>query len=75
MEISTHVLSDWVVIQIFYNGLTCATELNIDPVTDGALMNKSPENAWKLIEVMAFNQSRWADNEGNSSRLAGMPEN
>ena len=44
-----HGLSDWLVIQIFYNGLNYPIKINIDATPDGGLMKKSTENTQVLI--------------------------
>src|SRR5438270_3491828 len=42
-------------VQLFYNGLPTNTQLNVDAASGGAINNKTPDEAYDLLEVMANN--------------------
>nr|XP_027071867.1 uncharacterized protein LOC113696688 [Coffea arabica] len=69
-----HGLPDWLVVQIFYNGLTYPTKMHVDAAAGGALMGKTAEEAQQLIEEMAANNYKWANERGSTRRTAGMLE-
>src|SRR3954463_1789311 len=50
-----HGLPKWMLVQTFYNGLSTKTQLNIDAASGGAINNKTPDEAYDLLEVMANN--------------------
>jgi len=55
-----HAVPDWLLIQIFYNGLEQSVRISIDTATGGALMGKSIEAAKALLEEMASNNYHWS---------------
>jgi len=50
-----HAVSDWLLIQTFYNGLEQSVKISVDVAAGGALMGKSIEAAKFLFEEMASN--------------------
>ncbi|KAL5574298.1 hypothetical protein UlMin_023895 [Ulmus minor] len=50
-----HGLPLWMQVQTFYNGLLSNTQTMVDAASGGAFFNKSPEEGYELIEVMASN--------------------
>jgi hypothetical protein len=50
-------MEEWFIIQRFYHGLICSTREHIDVAAGGSLFALSIEEACKLIEKMASNQS------------------
>ncbi|KAL5566422.1 hypothetical protein UlMin_029586 [Ulmus minor] len=50
-----HGLPLWMQVQTFYNGLLSNTQTMVDATSGGAFFNKSPEEGYELIEVMAGN--------------------
>ncbi|KAL5539540.1 hypothetical protein UlMin_044744 [Ulmus minor] len=50
-----HGLPLWMQVQTFYNGLLSNTQTMVDAASGGAFFNKSPEEGYDLIEVMACN--------------------
>ncbi|XP_044412646.1 uncharacterized protein [Triticum aestivum] len=54
-----HGQKDWLVLQIFYRGLTHASRDLIDMSAGGTIMNKTVEGAIILIESIAFHQMQW----------------
>ncbi|KAL5573280.1 hypothetical protein UlMin_022877 [Ulmus minor] len=58
-------------VQTFYNGLLSNTQTMVDAASGGAFFNKSPEDGYELIEVMASNN--FMKSERNSQkRTAGV---
>lgn len=57
-------------MQIFYNGLTYITNLNVDAAIGRALMEKLAQEAQQLIEEMATNSYQWATKRSNNKRPA-----
>lgn len=48
-----HGLERWLILQIFYKGLTPQTRAFVDSAAGGGIMNKTLEEAFTLIENMA----------------------
>lgn len=46
---------EWLIVQIFYNGLTYATKFNVNVVVGGALNGKSTKEAQLLVQEIAAN--------------------
>ncbi|KAL5574228.1 hypothetical protein UlMin_023825 [Ulmus minor] len=66
-----HGLPLWMQVQTFYNGLLSNTQTMVDAASGGAFFNKSPEDGYELIEVMASNN--FMKSERNSQkRTAGV---
>jgi hypothetical protein len=61
-----HGMEEWFIIQSFYRGLIRTTHEHIDAAAGGSFFALSIEEARKLIEKMASNQS-W-DDERTPSR-------
>jgi hypothetical protein len=55
-----HGMEEWFIIQNFYHGLICTAHEHIDAAAGGSFFALSIEEAHKLIEKMASNQS-WDD--------------
>jgi hypothetical protein len=55
-----HGMEEWFIIRSFYHGLTRTAHEHIDAATGGSFFALSIEEAHKLIEKMASNQS-WDD--------------
>jgi len=54
-RVPNHELPLWMQVQTFYNGVTHSTRVMIDASAGGAVMNKSPQEAYALFEEMAGN--------------------
>nr|XP_027083718.1 uncharacterized protein LOC113706020 [Coffea arabica] len=54
---------DQLLIQYFYEGLLFRDRSIIDAASGGALVNKTPREAWKLIEGMAENSQQFGTRE------------
>ncbi|KAL5541132.1 hypothetical protein UlMin_044349 [Ulmus minor] len=50
-----HIANFLEILQTFYNGLLSNTQTMVDAASGGAFFNKSPEEGYELIEVMAGN--------------------
>ena len=61
-----HELSGWLQIQTFYNGLRLKHKAMVDATTRESLMRRIPEDAYGLLNDMAFNAFSW--NFDRSSR-------
>jgi hypothetical protein len=59
-------MEEWFIIQIFYHRLICSARENIDAAARGSFFTLSIEEAPKLVEKMASNQS-W-DEERTQTR-------
>ncbi|XP_051115786.1 uncharacterized protein LOC127240953 [Andrographis paniculata] len=54
-----HQISEQLLIQYFYEGLTSIDRRIIDAASGGALMNKTPREAWELLNDMAMNSQQF----------------
>ena len=54
-----HRLTRWMQVHTFYNGLRNATRTMIDASTGGALMKKTMDQAYKILEDAATNTNQW----------------
>jgi len=48
-------ISDWLLVQTFYNGLQQPMKISIDPAAGAALMSKPINEAKQLLEDMTSN--------------------
>lgn len=63
-----HQISEQLLIQYFYEGLQSTDRSIIDAASGGALANKTPREAWELIEAMAENSQQFGLRESNPPR-------
>ncbi|XP_071926201.1 uncharacterized protein [Coffea arabica] len=63
-----HQISEQLLIQYFYEGLQPTDRSIIDAASGGALANKTPREAWELIEAMAENSQQFGLRESNPPR-------
>ena len=68
-----HGLPEWLQVQTFYNGLNPQTRTVIDVAAGGALMDKSANEAFNLLEVMASNNYQWP-NKRATKKTVGLYE-
>ncbi|KAA3463837.1 Retrotransposon gag protein [Gossypium australe] len=54
-----HGLPEWLRLQMFYNGLDAHTRTRLNRATRGALMNRTYDDAYELIDSMEMNSSQW----------------
>nr|XP_027118746.1 uncharacterized protein LOC113735989 [Coffea arabica] len=60
-----HQISEQLLIQYFYEGLQSTDRSIIDAASGGALVNKTPREAWELIETMVENSQQFGFRESN----------
>ncbi|XP_027157925.1 uncharacterized protein LOC113759552 [Coffea eugenioides] len=63
-----HQISEQLLIQYFYESLRSSNRSIIDAASGGALVNKTPREAWLLIELMAENSQQFGFRESNPTR-------
>ncbi|XP_027166394.1 uncharacterized protein LOC113766399 [Coffea eugenioides] len=63
-----HQISEQLLIQYIYEGLQSSDRSIIDVASGGALANKTPREAWLLIESMAKNSQQFGFRENNPTR-------
>ncbi|KAJ4723309.1 DNA-directed DNA polymerase [Melia azedarach] len=71
---SHHGLPSWLQVQTFYNGLSCTTRTMIDAAAGGALMSKTPDEAYQLLEEMASNNYQWPSDRSTQRKVVGVHE-
>ena len=54
-----HRLTRWMQVHTFYNGLSDSTRTVIDASAGGALMKKTTDQAYGILEDMATNSNQW----------------
>ena len=54
-----HRLTRWMQVHTFYNGLRNATRTVIDASTGGALMKKTTDQAYEILEDATTNTNQW----------------
>ncbi|XP_037465933.1 uncharacterized protein LOC119337818 isoform X2 [Triticum dicoccoides] len=64
-----HGLERWLELQIFYRGLTSNTRAYVDMAAGGAITNKTLDEAFLLIESIAFHQLQWYNKKPTSDSL------
>ncbi|XP_020270991.1 uncharacterized protein LOC109846180 [Asparagus officinalis] len=69
-----HGLEKWLINHTFYNGLTYNTRMTVDAAAGGALMNKTIDEAYTLIEDMAQNHYQWANERAPQTSKGGKYE-
>ena len=52
-------MTRWMQVHTFYNGLRNATRTVIDALTGGALMKKTTDQAYEILEDAATNTNKW----------------
>ncbi|XP_075474877.1 uncharacterized protein LOC142505677 [Primulina tabacum] len=67
-----HGFEDWVQIELFYNGLNGQTRGTVDAAAGGTIFNKSPEQAYDLLEQMTINSYQWPSERAGVERTAGV---
>ena len=54
-----HRLTRWMQVHTFYNGLSDSTRTVVDALVVGALMKKTTNQAYGILEDMATNNNQW----------------
>ncbi|KAL8123876.1 hypothetical protein AgCh_011756 [Apium graveolens] len=69
-----HGMSDWMIINCFYNGLGPQSRPMLDAASGGALWEKSYEEAYDLIELMVTNEYQYPTQRCPQGKVAGVLE-
>ncbi|XP_024025398.1 uncharacterized protein LOC112092750 [Morus notabilis] len=69
-----HGLPKWMQVHNFYNGLSGTTRTLIDVSAGGALMKKTEDEAYELLEDMATNNYQWPSERSIPKKIAGLHE-
>ncbi|KAL5570763.1 hypothetical protein UlMin_020360 [Ulmus minor] len=69
-----HGIPIWLQVSTFYNGLVSNYRAMIDAATGGSLMEKTPEDAHELLEIMAKNKNQWHSERVTAKRPAAVHE-
>ncbi|KAI3472480.1 hypothetical protein Pfo_031183 [Paulownia fortunei] len=67
-----HGLPNWLQVQTFYNGLSGLTRTLVDAAAGGALMGKTHEEAYDLIETMTANAYQWPSGKITPKKVFGV---
>ena len=54
-----HRLTKWMQVHTFYNGLSNSAKTIIDPSAGGALMKKTTDQAYEILEDTTTNTNHW----------------
>ena len=73
-KFSHHAIPKWLLVQTFYNGLMGHLRTIVDAAAGGALMGKSSDEAFDLLEEMAANNYQWPSERVNPKRAASINE-
>ncbi|KAL5545591.1 hypothetical protein UlMin_005278 [Ulmus minor] len=70
-----HGIPFWIQMETFYNGLNAQTRTIVDATSNGALMSKTYNEAYALLERMASNNYQWpTERVPAGRRVAGVHE-
>ena len=69
-----HGLAKWMQVHHFYNGLTENTKTLLDVSGGGALMRKSENETYQLLEDMAMNNYQWPSEREMPKKPSGVHE-
>ncbi|KAL6312313.1 hypothetical protein AAG906_004968 [Vitis piasezkii] len=67
-----HGLPMWMQVQTFYNSLHPNTQTMVDAASGGAFINKTPDEGYQLIEVMASNNFLKSTDRNAQKRTIGV---
>ncbi|KAG8501049.1 hypothetical protein CXB51_003148 [Gossypium anomalum] len=70
-----HGIPHCIQLETFYNGLNTQTRMVVDASANGAILSKSYNEAYEIIERIASNSYQWPTNRATSGRrVAGIHE-
>ena len=69
-----HDLPAWLQVQTFYNGLGATNRSMVNVAAGGALMSKTHEAAYELLEELASNYYQWPTERTMPRKIAGVLE-
>ena len=70
-----HKLTRWMQVHILYNGLRDATKTVIDASAGGALMKKTTNQAYEILEDAATNTNQWPRDRITRVKVVGGADN
>ena len=70
-----HRLTRWMQVHTFYNGLRNATRTMIDASVGGALMKKTTDQAYEILEDAATNTNQWPREKATPVKAVGGTDN
>ena len=70
-----HRLTRWMQVHTFYNGLRNATRTMIDASAGGALMKKTTDQAYEILEDAATNTNQWPRERATPVNSVGGTDN
>ena len=70
-----HRLTRWMQVNTFYNGLRNATRTVIDASLGGALMKKTTDQAYEILEDAASNTNQWTREKTTPLKAMGGTDN
>ena len=70
-----HRLTRWMQVHTFYNGLRNATRTVIDASAGGALMKKTTDQAYEILEDAATNTNQWPREKTTPVKAIGGTDN
>ena len=70
-----HRLTRWMQVHTFYNGLRDATRTVIDASAEGALMKKTMDQAYEILEEAATNTNQWPRDRITQVKAVGVTDN
>ena len=70
-----HRLTRWMQVHTFYNGLRNATRTMIDASAGGALMKKTTDQAYEILEDAATNTNQWPREKSTPVKAVGGTDN
>ena len=70
-----HRLTRWMQVHTFYNGLRNATRTMIDASSGGALMKKTTDQAYEILEDAATNTNQWPRERATPVNTVGGTDN
>ena len=70
-----HRLTRWMQVHTFYNGLRDSTRTVIDASVGGALMKKTTDQAYEILEDAATNTNQWPRNRITTVKAVGSIDN
>ncbi|XP_030497803.2 uncharacterized protein LOC115713460 [Cannabis sativa] len=70
-----HGIPHCIQLETFYNGLNAASRMVLDASANGAILSKSYNEAFEILERIASNNYQWSTNRAHTSRkVAGVLE-
>ncbi|KAK8624395.1 hypothetical protein V6N13_065740 [Hibiscus sabdariffa] len=65
---TNHGFQDWTQVVMFYNGVNAPTRMMLDASANGTLLDKSPEEAFEILDKIANNDYQFPTSRLGSGR-------